>query len=171
MRHTLDPPSPVSFGVPSDPARMTPSQRRCEIAAILARGILRLRRCSETSAGSGESWAPGKASESGRNCLERIARGRYFRKACVPVTRPGTPAQRKAIRTVSAISCSIVVSLSWQELPGRAANEPSAYSPSVRRLINACQKPRSSPFSSVSSRMSKSPANSARISRRVKHRL
>jgi hypothetical protein len=75
MRHTLDPPSPVSFGVAGDPAHMTPSQRRREIAAILARGILRLRRCGKTSAGSGGSRTPEEASESGRNCLEHVAAG------------------------------------------------------------------------------------------------
>jgi hypothetical protein len=56
-----------------DPAAMTPSQRRREIAAILARGVLRLRQCGKTSAGSGESRAPEEASESDRNCLERDA--------------------------------------------------------------------------------------------------
>lgn len=56
-----------------DPAAMTPSQRRREIAAILARGVLRLRQCGKTSVGSGESRTPEKASESGRNCLERGA--------------------------------------------------------------------------------------------------
>ena len=37
-----------------DPADMTPSQRRREIGAILARGVLRLRQCARTSPGSGE---------------------------------------------------------------------------------------------------------------------
>jgi hypothetical protein len=34
MTDMLDPPSLVSYGVPSDPAAMTPSQRRREMAAI-----------------------------------------------------------------------------------------------------------------------------------------
>jgi len=62
MRHMLD-----------DPAAMTPSQRRREIAAILARGILRLRQCAQESPSSGESRTPEKASESRRNSLERVA--------------------------------------------------------------------------------------------------
>ena len=46
MTHPLDPPT---AGEPpladDDPASMTPEQRRQEVAAILARGVLRLRRC------------------------------------------------------------------------------------------------------------------------------
>jgi len=38
-----------------DPAAMTPPQRRREIAAILARGVLRLSQCAQTSPVSGES--------------------------------------------------------------------------------------------------------------------
>ena len=59
-----------------DPAAMTPSQRRREIAAILARGVLRLRQCGETSAGSGQSRTVvscQKASESRRDCLDEGA--------------------------------------------------------------------------------------------------
>ena len=62
MRHMLD-----------DPADITPSERRREVAAILARGVLRLRQCGRTSPPAGESWAPEKASESRRNCLEPVA--------------------------------------------------------------------------------------------------
>ena len=47
-----------------DPANLIPDQRRDEIAAILARGVLRLRRCS-TPPGQEK-----KAPDSGRNCLE-----------------------------------------------------------------------------------------------------
>ena len=64
---------PAMRHVPDDPADLTPAERRREIAAILARGILRLRRCSEASPASGESRTPEKGSESGRNCLERLA--------------------------------------------------------------------------------------------------
>ncbi len=35
-----------------DPAAMTPEQRRREVAAILARGVLRLRRAAENGPGS-----------------------------------------------------------------------------------------------------------------------
>ena len=56
-----------------EPAAMSPSQRRREIAAILARGVLRLRQCRETSAGSGQSHTAEKTSNSRRNCLERVA--------------------------------------------------------------------------------------------------
>jgi len=56
-----------------DPADMTPSQRRREIAAILARGVLRLRQCAQSSPNSGESRTPEKASEFSRNSLERVA--------------------------------------------------------------------------------------------------
>ena len=62
MRHMLD-----------NPAEMTASQRRREIAAILARGVLRLRQCARTSPGSGESRTGEKASESGQVCLDEGA--------------------------------------------------------------------------------------------------
>ena len=57
-----------------DPAEITPDQRRREIAAILARGVLRLRQCAQDSAISGESRTPEKASESGRDCLDEGAK-------------------------------------------------------------------------------------------------
>jgi len=57
-----------------DPAEMTPDQRRCEIAAILARGVLRLRQCAQSSAISEESRTPEKSSESGQDCLDEGAK-------------------------------------------------------------------------------------------------
>ncbi len=60
--------------MPDDPAAMTPSQRRCEIAAILARGVLRLRQCRENPHGSDPFRTPEKASESGRDCLDEGAK-------------------------------------------------------------------------------------------------
>ncbi len=57
-----------------DPATMTPSQRRREIAAILARGVLRLRQCRENTHGSRPSRTAGKASESCRDCLDEGAK-------------------------------------------------------------------------------------------------
>ncbi len=47
-----------------DPGEMTPSQRSREIAVILARGVLRLRQCRESSPNS---------QESGHNCLDEVA--------------------------------------------------------------------------------------------------
>ena len=63
--------------MPDDPAEMTPPQRRREIAAILARGVLRLRQCNEIPPGSDPSRTvepPEKASESGRDCLDEGAK-------------------------------------------------------------------------------------------------
>jgi len=59
--------------MPDDPASMTPPERRREIAAILARGVLRLRQCARNSPSSGESRRPEKASESTRDCLDEGA--------------------------------------------------------------------------------------------------
>ncbi len=44
--------------LPDDPAAMSPDQRRHEIAAILARGILRLRQTAQASPGSSSSRTP-----------------------------------------------------------------------------------------------------------------
>ena len=60
--------------LPDDPANMTPSERRREIAAILARGVLRLRQCARSSPSSGESRRPEKASESSRDNLDEGAK-------------------------------------------------------------------------------------------------
>ena len=57
-----------------DPAQMTPAERRREIAAILAQGVLRLRECREASAGSGKSRTAEEASESRRDCLDEGAK-------------------------------------------------------------------------------------------------
>ena len=56
-----------------DPATMTPSQRRHEIAAILARGVLRLRQCRKYTHDSRPSCTAEKASESGQDCLDESA--------------------------------------------------------------------------------------------------
>ena len=55
----------------ADPAAMTPSQRRREIAAILARGVLRLRLAGQTCPGSRSPGAPEKASEFGQDGLDQ----------------------------------------------------------------------------------------------------
>ena len=60
-----------------DPATMTPPQRRREIAAILARGVLRLRQCRENTHYSRPSRTVGfcqKASESCQDCLDEGAK-------------------------------------------------------------------------------------------------
>jgi hypothetical protein len=57
-----------------DPAAMTPSQRRHQIAAILARGVLRLRQCRENTHDSRSSRTARKASESGQDCLDEGAK-------------------------------------------------------------------------------------------------
>lgn len=57
-----------------DPAAMTPSQRRREIAAILARGVLRLRQCGENPPGSQPSRIAEESSEPGQNRLDAGAR-------------------------------------------------------------------------------------------------
>ena len=62
MRHTLD-----------DPAAMTPSERRREVASLLARGVLRLRQCREEPAGSGPSRTVEKDPEFRRDCLDEGA--------------------------------------------------------------------------------------------------
>lgn len=62
MRHTLD-----------DPAVMTPSERRREVASLLARGVLRLRQCREKRPGSGQSRTVERDSEFRRDCLDEGA--------------------------------------------------------------------------------------------------
>ena len=75
MTHPLDPPT---AGEPpladDDPASMTPEQRRQEVAAILARGVLRLRRCVNRSpAVLYENWTPKKDSQNAENQLDNPA--------------------------------------------------------------------------------------------------
>ena len=60
-----------------DPATMSPSQRRREIATILARGMLRLRQCRQNTHDSRPSRTAvlcQKASESGQDCLDEGAK-------------------------------------------------------------------------------------------------
>jgi len=59
---------------PRNPAAMTPSHRRREIATILARGVLRLRQCRENTHDSRPSRTAEKASESGQDCLDEGAK-------------------------------------------------------------------------------------------------
>ncbi len=53
-----------------DPAAMTPAQRRREIAAILARGVLRLRNPAQTSPGLGSSRTAEESAESREKGLD-----------------------------------------------------------------------------------------------------
>ena len=55
-------------------ADLTPAERLREIATILARGVLRLRQCAQTSPVSGESRMPEKASKSCRDSLDEGAK-------------------------------------------------------------------------------------------------
>ena len=57
-----------------DPTVMTPAQRRQEIAAILARGMLRLRQTAPISPGSQTARTAGKDSESLGNGLDEGAK-------------------------------------------------------------------------------------------------
>jgi len=65
-----------------DPAAMTLSQRRREIAAILARGVLRLRQCREHSPDSHPSRTTKKSSESGPDRLDEGAKTSPHVPAC-----------------------------------------------------------------------------------------
>jgi len=56
-----------------DPAKMTPQQRRQEIAAILARGVLRLRQAAQTSPGSRSSRTVENLSKQRQNGLDEGA--------------------------------------------------------------------------------------------------
>ena len=62
MRHALD-----------APAAMTPSERRRAIAAILARGVLRLRQGAPKAPSSGPSRTGEQVSEFCRDCLDEGA--------------------------------------------------------------------------------------------------
>jgi hypothetical protein len=53
-----------------DPAAMTPEERRQEIAAILARGVLRLRQSAENAHGSRPSRTPEESSNFRREALD-----------------------------------------------------------------------------------------------------
>jgi len=59
---------------PSNPAKMTPQQRRQEIAAILARGVLRLRQCRQNSHDSQPFRIAEKTSEIGQDRLDEGAK-------------------------------------------------------------------------------------------------
>ena len=57
----------------ADPAKMTPHHRRQEIAALLARGVLRLRQCAHGEIDSA-STADEKAPASGKVALDPSAK-------------------------------------------------------------------------------------------------
>jgi len=57
----------------NDPATMTPIERRREIAAILARGVLRVRQDRACEHGSQPSRTVKKASKSSQDGLEQVA--------------------------------------------------------------------------------------------------
>lgn len=55
---------------PSDPANMTPEERLAEVAAILAEGVLRLRRRAAVPAVPGHVSAARNPQESGQHGLD-----------------------------------------------------------------------------------------------------
>lgn len=57
----------------ADPAAMTPHERRQEIAAILAKGVLRLRQATQASPGSRSSRTPENLSKQRQNGLDEGA--------------------------------------------------------------------------------------------------
>jgi hypothetical protein len=61
---------------PTDPSNMTPEERLVEVAAILAEGVLRLRRRAAIPVVSGGVTALQNPLESGRNCLDECAETR-----------------------------------------------------------------------------------------------
>ena len=56
-----------SFADPRNPTTMTPQQRRQEIAAILARGVLRLRHAVQASPTSGGGGGGSRSSRTSEN--------------------------------------------------------------------------------------------------------
>ena len=72
MSDSPEPSSPIAFDSTRDTAAMTPEERRREIAALLARGVLRLRRTPS----SRPSRASEKSAESSLDSLEEGAKTR-----------------------------------------------------------------------------------------------
>ena len=58
---------------PTDPANMTPEERVAEVAAILAEGVLRLRRGAAVPAVPGDVSGVKNPLESGEKGLEHVA--------------------------------------------------------------------------------------------------
>jgi len=56
--------------MPTEPFELTPQERRLEVAAIFARGVLRLRQCSPTLPRQDHASAAGISPESRRDCLD-----------------------------------------------------------------------------------------------------
>jgi hypothetical protein len=67
-------PASIAYDATRDPTAMTPEERRREVAAILARGVLRLRRSAENAPGSSPSRTPENTSKRGREALDEGAR-------------------------------------------------------------------------------------------------
>jgi len=65
----------------ADPAAMTPHERRQEIAAILARGVLRLCQAAQALHGSRFSRTPANPAKQRQNGLDARARPRDGRQA------------------------------------------------------------------------------------------
>ena len=67
-------PASIIHDATRDPAAMTPEERRREVAAILARGVLRLRQSTENAPGSRPSRTPEKSSNFRREALDEGAK-------------------------------------------------------------------------------------------------
>lgn len=61
---------------PQNPAAMSPQQRRREISAILARGVLRLRQTAQISPSSSTTRTAEESVKSRQNCLDVHAKAR-----------------------------------------------------------------------------------------------
>lgn len=67
-------PTLISYDATRDPATMSPDERRREVAAILARGILRLRQSAENTPGSCPSRTLKKSSNLCQKALDEGAK-------------------------------------------------------------------------------------------------
>ena len=67
-------PTILSIDLTRDPAYMTPDQRRQELAAILARGVLRLRQNARNETGSSPERTSENTSESRGEALDEGAK-------------------------------------------------------------------------------------------------
>ena len=67
-------PASVVHDATRDPAAMTPDQRCREVAAILAKGVLRLRESAENALGSRPQRTPENTSKRGREALDEGAK-------------------------------------------------------------------------------------------------
>ena len=93
-------PASVAHDATRDPAAMTPEERRREVAAILAKGVLRLRQSTESASGSRPSRTPKNTSKSGREARDEGARTslHVFTSAAARQARQRTTEHKKGAR-------------------------------------------------------------------------